>query len=713
MAAGLAGGPQDDESDEGGQREGHEQYREEHPDPSAGRCRRPPWPCPWPWPCPGSRGELAPRIAAPARRSADDACGRRARPGRRRQWVRSGARSGARRRPACCPSPPPPGPSDGPDRGPNRDGSPGPSCLRDPDGPAAPTGPAGLASCSNMCSNSRHAMERPASPGRRRRRRAGPSGAAWPSAHRTRAGVRRSDVPRGRGEVRAEPRPGRLAGALPLDGQPLPGLRPRLRLLPRRGDARAPARRPHPPDRRPAARRHRDGHRGGRRGSPPVRAHGGPRALVDGASPRTGSPSGTAPRSSPAATTASSPREGGGTWRRGGAGPGAGDGCAAATSCSARVCCPLRRVHTASYRQGYLHGLVRADTAGRLQVHEGRIDNAFPSERLELEALGRAHHLLSVEAAERAQDRTVAAHRARRRRGGWPGHIVRAPRGVVAAEPEVAPALLPSHAVGQRPPDPDDDWCAGFLGALADAVGHHHGRGPAAGHPGRGARGLGGGCAAPPGVRLRPRNSRPRYVGRRAWPRARSSATCGSTAAARELLRFLAVADPAVGRLRGLARHGRDRKRTSRARGRRRLTRGRRRADVRHHHRHRRLRRRGRRQPQLLRPQHPHLPRPRRRRRLRPPDRGQGERRAGARARTAGAALAARTRGDGHQHRPLPAGGRPLPAHAGHRRRAGPLRHAVLRAHQGHGAGPRPAPAAGRGGRRAGRARGVDRADGP
>ena len=148
-------------------------------------------------------------------------------------------------------------------------------------------------------------------------------------------------------------------------------------------------------------------------------------------------------------------------------------------------------------------------------------------------------------------------------------------------------------------------------------------------------------------------------------------------------------------------------------RGRRHLAGGRDGADVRHHHRHRRLRRRGRRQPQLLRPQHPHLPRPRRRRRLRPPDRGQGERRAGARARAAVAALAARARGDGHQHRPLPAGGGPLPADAGHHRRARPLRHAVLGAHQGHGARAGPAPAAGGRGGRAGRARGVDRAAGP
>ncbi len=113
---------------------------------------------------------------------------------------------------------------------------------------------------------------------------------------------------------------------------------------------------------------------------------------------------------------------------------------------------------------------------------------------------------------------------------------------------------------------------------------------------------------------------------------------------------------------------------------------GRRRADVRHHHRHRRLRRRGRGQPQLLRPQHPHLPRPRRGRRLRQPDRRQGQRRARTGEGAALGPLGARAGGHGHQHRPLPACGGPLPADAGDHRRPGPLRHAVLPAHQGHGA---------------------------
>ena len=66
------------------------------------------------------------------------------------------------------------------------------------------------------------------------------------------------------------------------------------------------------------------------------------------------------------------------------------------------------------YRQGYLHGLVRADAAGHVEAR-GRPDRpAFPSERLELEALGRAHHLLATEAAQRVPTRTAAPRRARR-----------------------------------------------------------------------------------------------------------------------------------------------------------------------------------------------------------------------------------------------------------------------------------------------------------
>ena len=174
-------------------------------------------------------------------------------------------------------------------------------------------------------------------------------------------------------------------------------------------------------------------------------------------------------------------------------------GCAGATSCSARGALPAPRVHTRSYREGYLHGLVRADTAGRPQVHEGRIDHAFPSDRLELEALGRAHHLLATASSGAGRPpltdgrcEVPTVRRLRGRRPGTSAHPTSSASGGVCrcvgqgrAGPRGGPragrvsrriqrgtalALAPGGAA-RRPPDPDDDWCAGFLGGVADALG--------------------------------------------------------------------------------------------------------------------------------------------------------------------------------------------------------------------------------------------------
>ena len=150
---------------------------------------------------------------------------------------------------------------------------------------------------------------------------------------------------------------------------------------------------------------------------------------------------------------------------------------------------PAPRVHTASYRQGYLHGLVRADTAGRMRVRDGRIDQAFPSERLELEALGRAHHLLAVEAADHgpsarrgprgSPDLAAARGGPSSRRPGssasaLPGRTA-VPRSGDAGRgcPQRSATRPASGPAGSawRPPDPDDDWCAGLLGGMADAAG--------------------------------------------------------------------------------------------------------------------------------------------------------------------------------------------------------------------------------------------------
>lgn len=89
---------------------------------------------------------------------------------------------------------------------------------------------------------------------------------------------------------------------------------------------------------------------------------------------------------------------------------------------------------TPGYRRGYLCGLVRGDGPG------------FPSERLTLEALGRAHHLL-------AEARPVAVLV-----GAEPGRITRA-------------AMPPISDVARWPAEAGDEWCAGFLAGVVDARG--------------------------------------------------------------------------------------------------------------------------------------------------------------------------------------------------------------------------------------------------
>jgi DNA repair photolyase len=100
----------------------------------------------------------------------------------------------------------------------------------------------------------------------------------------------------------------------------------------------------------------------------------------------------------------------------------------------------------AAYRQGYLCGLIRGD---------GPDLGEFPSGRLELEALGRAHHLL----AEHPQPLVVAVPVG----AGEPGRIPPPPgRGGIA----------PVADVTRWPEAPGDEWCAGFLGGLVDACGN-------------------------------------------------------------------------------------------------------------------------------------------------------------------------------------------------------------------------------------------------
>jgi DNA repair photolyase len=113
-----------------------------------------------------------------------------------------------------------------------------------------------------------------------------------------------------------------------------------------------------------------------------------------------------------------------------------------------------RRPHSAAYRQGYLCGLVRGDALGGDALGSDALGSGrFPSDRVALEALGRAHGFLAEPAIRPV---AVAAG------AGEPGRIPRpAGRGGIAPVDEVV--RWPAH--------PDDDWCAGFLGGLADVRG--------------------------------------------------------------------------------------------------------------------------------------------------------------------------------------------------------------------------------------------------
>ena len=109
------------------------------------------------------------------------------------------------------------------------------------------------------------------------------------------------------------------------------------------------------------------------------------------------------------------------------------------------------RAHPPAYRQGYLCGLVRGDTGPGISPAR-----TFPSEQLELEALGRTHHFL----AEAAHLPALAAVGAA---GPWePGRI---------PPPPGHPGIAPIAHVTRWPEHAGDDWCAGFLAGLVDACG--------------------------------------------------------------------------------------------------------------------------------------------------------------------------------------------------------------------------------------------------
>lgn len=111
------------------------------------------------------------------------------------------------------------------------------------------------------------------------------------------------------------------------------------------------------------------------------------------------------------------------------------------------------RQHTPAYRRGYLCGLVRSDG-------EPRAERFFPSEHLDLEALGRAHHFLA-EAAELDVPASVPVLHGPGA-AGEPGRVGAVPRR--SARASIADLM-------SWPTEPGADWCAGFLAGVVDARG--------------------------------------------------------------------------------------------------------------------------------------------------------------------------------------------------------------------------------------------------
>jgi hypothetical protein len=171
---------------------------------------------------------------------------------------------------------------------------------------------------------------------------------------------------------------------------------------------------------------------------------------------------------------------------------------------------------TPGYRRGYLCGVVRGDSPTAAD---------FPSERLGLEALARAHHYLAAEPSAHRPVPVLAAARE-------PGRIpppVRAVRRVSVAD------------VVDWSAEPGRDWCAGFLAGLVDACGEVVNGQFAIAHTDEAVVGRLAGALHRLGFRFTVARS---VTG---GPVVR---WCGGST---EFLRFLDVVDPAVGDRRDLA----------------------------------------------------------------------------------------------------------------------------------------------------------------
>ncbi|WP_344029961.1 intein-containing Rv2578c family radical SAM protein [Pseudonocardia kongjuensis] len=127
--------------------------------------------------------------------------------------------------------------------------------------------------------------------------------------------------------------------------------------------------------------------------------------------------------------------------------------------------------HPAGWAEGYLCGLVRADA-----VRSRRSAEPFPSDWVELEALARAHHLLTSggpggpdATGPGAANRPGAAGAGRVPAGAGPAGARQA---AAARHASAAPAphrAAPSPTVWPERPGPG--WSAGFLGGVLDASG--------------------------------------------------------------------------------------------------------------------------------------------------------------------------------------------------------------------------------------------------
>ena len=489
-----------------------------------------------------------------------------------------------------------------------------------------------------------------------------------------RAGGARHPVLRSPRQVGAQPRPGAVADAVPLDDQPVRGCSHACAYC-AGGDTpilMADGRTRELRHIRPGDRIYGTVMRG--RVSP-LRDHRGARPLVVAQARVPRDARGRHGARSRAATTGSSPNRG---WKHV---TGAEQG-------------PLQRPHltrqqqarwaparfaeppraTVDYKRGYLCGMIRGDGhLGTRVLRRGRTGGAgsttsFRLALADLEALSRAQGYLADLSVETTAFQFAAAH------GQPPGGA----RDSHASRARSVDAIREHHRLARRDPL---DWCKGFLAGIFDAEGSFSGSGIVR-------------IATP----TRRSSTGPRSPAGSSGSRSSSSAPATAMWNVRirggleQQLRFFHLTDPAITRKRSI--EGRALKSQSRlkvveieplgmelplydittgtgdfiANG-----------VV---------------QPQLLRPPHARVPGLQRRPRLRQGDRRQGQRARGAAGRAGAAVVEARARRAGDEHRPVPVGRGALQADARDLGGDAGLRQPVLDPHEVAAAAARQGPAA-------------------